>query len=182
MNTQTATPVFSHFADAGKKVDHRSKQSMIDYLSHHDTHRDGYEAPKFANCVKFNWGALRNWIREPYLSQAGALLEQIYAGERPEVFWEIGERFDLFAEHFGYPIVQEGRSGGWFALDMTESPLEYVGSPGNIDTYRFVATFSELRRVCRLVEAFDRACDDAVAIFMSHALETEPEPEPETSE
>lgn len=156
---------FSHFA--ADRVDLRRKQEMIDYLASHDTRREMFRAPRFANNVKFNWGALRSTVPEPYLSAAGRLLDS----EDPRPWHEIEWLFDEFArDNPGAHIEQAGRSGGWFELVFDSDPLEYIGARRAVDTFAVDCTFAELRALVRTVRAFDAACDSAVSIFMEYAI------------
>lgn len=167
-------PVFSRFADAsggskpGAKVDHRSRASMIAFLVAHDTHREDYDAPVFANCVKFNWGALLHAAR-PYMDAVRALL-----AEGDPFVYDVIHDTVLAPFHDAHPdaeIWQEGRSGGWLTLHISPDPFKYVGAIDHVDTYSAEDwSFAELRAIVRLVEAFDVACDQAVAAFMDYAI------------
>lgn len=171
------TPAFSNFSAQSAAVDWRKRGSILEFLTQHDTHRDGMGAvtPKFAANVKIAWWGLR--IPEPYLSAVFAVL----AADDPMPYLMIGDLFsDFHSQHPEAVATFAGRSNGWIELHITPDPFEYDGIVNGVDQYQAELSFSELRALARLVAAFDVLCDEAVALFVDYAaayIESDPQPE-----
>lgn len=158
---------YSNFAQP--LPDMRSRETMRVFLLKHP--RYGFD---FCQCVKL-----------PVLNIPADLQDAAYAAlEMPEPYHEIEKLFEAFRLKHGngspaslvggagnVRIGFEGRSGGYIVMYNAEADQDY-----------FSLSIEELRKLVRLVHAFDELCDQAVTIFMEFVTSLVPAGEEESDD
>ncbi len=137
-----------------KKVDLRSRKSILAYLENHPMHADGWSTPTLANCIK----VYHLPIPRDLADSAWAYLDA-YDGQ----LW--GEELRLMIEDFenesGFRVYTAGRCGGW---------LECHGRGNNPITIKDDAaeaeTFGDLKYLALMCLEFDQFCDDVLENFI----------------
>ena len=149
-----------------KNVNKRSKAAMIQFLTVHFryyTMNSWNRTTSYANNVKLNNLQLpENLDDKAY---------EFLSAECRDYYYDIDERINMFTRKTGYAAGFNGRSDGYIVLYDTkreDDGYKIIMSGIDEDTDFDDWSVDELRERTRLVEAFDKLCDDIRDIFIHY--------------
>ena len=156
-----------------KKVDKRSRKSMIQFLTNHfryNTMNSWNKSTSYANNVK-----LQNLsIPEDCID----LAYDILSGEVSCPDWDesLSNLLHVFRETNGYHVGFNGRSNGYLVLYHAQKKPNndfaiQIGKSMDMDEDFSDWTMSELKERTILVQNFDKLCDELEQVFV-HILKT----------
>lgn len=166
-----------------KTVDLRSRKAMTDFLKNHKryfTANSWNNSTSYANCVKLHALNLPAGFDED--TALAICTGQIECTEWCNTITRIRE---VFIENYRYHIGFNGRSGGYIVMYEIDyqgqehgAPLYSIYPGKNIDMNETFEDWSitDLRERTKLVQAFDKACDElrdnfVYIISQGHVLE-----------
>lgn len=148
-----------------KEIDFRSRKSMTDFLRNHFryyTANSWNRLTSYANKVKLYDLDLPEEIRDKAYDFWGA--------EHDEFNWDVDDMIDEFKMQTGYDAGFNGRSSGYLVLYDTERGKDNklypicasIDSDGDYEHW----SLDELKGRAKLVQQFDRLCDEIRELFI----------------
>ena len=148
-----------------QKVDTRSKKAMLDFLQHHYryyTMNSWNRLDSFAHIVKLHTLQMPEMPQEQ-VDVAWALIEGI---DCPDYEQAVHDLINEFTQETGYTAYFNGRSSGYIVMRSTPHPITNRCEPTPDSSDFNDMSMDELREWVKLVQRFDKLCDDIRHAFI----------------
>lgn len=143
-----------------KKIDMRSRKAMTEFLENHFryyTMNSWNRSTSYANCVKYHKLNLNKEQQDKFFEMLDMEYNDFYEIYVPNLIAD-------FKRETGYDAGFNGRSGGYLVMYDTEWDGDrlrtYPGRSIDQDEDFSEWSLSELKERVRLVQRFDKLCDD----------------------
>lgn len=153
-----------------QKVDMRSRANMINFLISHFryyTMNPWNRLTSYANNIKLH--------NLPIPSELVNKAYDFISAECPDYSFAVNDRISDFTQKTGYTAGFNGRSAGYIVLYDTKLDDCRTILAHSIDDYEDFADWSidEIRDRVKLIQSFDKLCDDILDIFLYYLKNTE---------